>query len=309
MKNLFVAGSDPELMLVNTQGELVSAIGVVPGTKRRPRKVDGGAIQRDNVLCEINTDPATSARELITSISNVLQQAAKVVAPLRLVPQASANYPDKALRRREAKVFGCDPDYNAWPNEHGMLCLNIVPGDAAILPFRTAGGHFHIGYTPKSRELLENDYGKIAVVQMMDVFCGLFGVVVDDDPSSPARRKLYGKAGAHRPKPYGIEYRALGNFWIRSPRLVQAIYTLAEVAVQSALKGEQTKVSVLAGGPRKIQKMINESQVDDAREALLGPLADLLPRKIKDILEQEEPMQHLAPRDFYRTWRLVNVPI
>ncbi|HJS83041.1 MAG TPA: hypothetical protein VJ742_09440, partial [Nitrososphaera sp.] len=76
MEACFVAGADPELMLVNPKGELVSAIGKVPGTKKRPHKVVNGAIQHDNVMAEFNVAPANTSAELITHMAAVLGQLA-----------------------------------------------------------------------------------------------------------------------------------------------------------------------------------------------------------------------------------------
>jgi hypothetical protein len=38
------------------------------------------------------------------------------------------------------------------------------------------------------------------------------------------RRQLYGKAGAYRPKPYGMEYRVLSNVWLKNKSLQRWVY-------------------------------------------------------------------------------------
>lgn len=293
----FLVGADPELMLVNPQGELVSAIGRIPGTKRRPYRVPGGALQRDNVLAEINVDPSPSSEGFVKGLRQVLRALAARAAPNRLVPQAGADYPVRCLQHREARVFGCDPDYDAWE-----LRLNLSPSHAAALPFRSAGGHLHIGYLPETKELLTNDYGRIDVVRLLDVFVGLFGAAVDDDPSAAARRRLYGRAGAHRPKPYGVEYRAAGNFWIRSPELVEVTYQLAEIAVRLAHANRASEVVQEAGGPDRVCQTINEHQAKMAQEILLGPLREYLPGEIRRLLRLKHPLRRLAQKPFYTAW-------
>ncbi len=58
MEGCYVVGADPELMLVDSSGVLVSAIGIVPGTKEEPHPVSCGAVQHDNVNAEFNVEPS-----------------------------------------------------------------------------------------------------------------------------------------------------------------------------------------------------------------------------------------------------------
>ena len=55
----------------------------------------------------------------------------------------------------------------------------------------------------------------------MDLFLGCPSIILDKDNK---RRELYGKAGAYRNKPYGVEYRTLSNFWLTSSKLMQWVY-------------------------------------------------------------------------------------
>lgn len=297
MRGIFIAGSDPELMLLDPKGELVSAIGRVPGTKKRPYKVPGGAIQRDNVLLELNTNPAETSEEFISNLREVLVSAAKIAAPCNLTVRASAQYPEKQLRRREARVFGCDPDYNAW-----TLDRNMVPAEAQYQPFRSAGGHLHIGKTPEIADMLDDDYGKIAVVKMLDVFVGIPSLILDEDATSAARRSLYGKAGAHRPKPYGVEYRALGNFWVWSPKLVETVYQLADIAVRLTLAGESDKIFAQVGGETVVQDIINNSRHNEAGKLLNGVLAEYLPSRLVQSIVTKEASQDIWGKDLYQIW-------
>ncbi len=52
------------------------------------------------------------------------------------------------------------------------------------------------------------------------------------------RRGMYGKAGAFRPKPYGVEYRTLSNAWLSNDE---------RISIQSEidmLLGEETEYAV-----------------------------------------------------------------
>jgi hypothetical protein len=292
MESCFVAGADPELMIRSPKGELVSAIGLVPGTKKRPKKVKNGAVQRDNVMAEFNVTPARSSEEFKSNIRDVLSELSKIVHPNRLVVQASANFPESALQAAEAKVFGCDPDFDSW-----ALAMNRIDGTAAFSDFRSAGGHLHIGKRKGIEDMLEDPYGKVEVVKMLDVFVGIPSIFMDPDKTAPARRALYGKAGAHRPKPYGVEYRALGNFWVRSPALTDIVYALADVAVRLTADGKSGEI-IEEIGAEKIQETINQSKKMQAKKLFKG-----LSKYIgKDILGQISKLD--AKADLYESWGL-----
>jgi hypothetical protein len=60
------------------------------------------------------------------------------------------------------------------------------------------------------------------------MFLGLWSVINDPDTR---RRQLYGKAGAIRFKPYGIEYRTLSNFWLADPKLIEKVWDMTAFAI------------------------------------------------------------------------------
>jgi hypothetical protein len=254
-----MAGADPELMLVTQEGHLTSAIPLVPGTKEEPHEVSGGAVQVDNVMAEFNVNPSGTSGELKHNMREVLRELSAMVAPMRLVARASAEFPESELQDDAAKKFGCDPDFDAW-----TLLMNSIDGTAALENFRSAGGHFHVGMKEETREMLDDPYGKIEVVKMLDVFQGVVSVAIDHDKTAPKRRSLYGRAGSHRPKEYGVEYRALGNFWVQSPDLVQLMYELADRAVTLTLEEKSGEIIDAIGGD-VVRRVINKSDKKGAR--------------------------------------------
>ncbi|KKM73794.1 hypothetical protein LCGC14_1406820 [marine sediment metagenome] len=267
MEGCFVAGADPELMLLTPEGKLTSAIPIVPGTKEKPHKVSCGAVQHDNVMAEFNVNPSGTDDEFVHNMREVLRELSDMVTPHILIARASANFPKEALQDEIAQVFGCDPDFDSW-----TLQMNAIDGTAALETFRSAGGHFHIGEKAATKEMLQDPYGKVEVVKMLDIFQGIVSIAIDDDRTAPKRRKLYGRAGAHRPKDYGVEYRALGNFWVRSPVLVQMMYELADRAVALTLDGKSTEI-IKSIGEDEIQRVINESDKKAAKKIVTDFLA------------------------------------
>ena len=89
-------------------------------------------------------------------------------------------------------------------------------------------GHIHIGYD--NPEMSTN----IEIVKAMDLFLGVPSILLDTDTE---RRKLYGKAGAFRPKSYGVEYRTLSGFWIANDELIAWAFNNALEALKHVNNG------------------------------------------------------------------------
>lgn len=276
----FKLGSDPELMLCDAHtGALKSAIPVIEEGKGGGIPVGGdNSVIHDNVLLEFNTRPEKTEKKFVKTINTALIGINKLIAKenLKMLAQASDDFPEEELDCEEAKVFGCEPDYNAWTIRENRMSV-----DAAKSSFRSAGGHLHIGMPDKEGPLtaiLSKPMGKINVIRALDVFCGVTSVFIDKDPTSAKRRQLYGGAGAHRPKDYGVEYRALGNWWVSSPTHTKLVYQLTEVAL-SLLVTKKIDGLIEKIGQDRIIHTINESDIEEARKIFNGFIKPLLPKK------------------------------
>jgi hypothetical protein len=296
MEGCFIAGADPELMLLTPEGKLASAIELVPGTKEKPHAVSCGAVQHDNVMAEFNVNPSGTDDEFVHNMREVLRDLAAMVTPHTLVARASANFPKAVLDNDVAKVFGCDPDFDSW-----TLQMNSIDGTAAMETFRSAGGHFHIGEKDATKEMLQDPYGKVEVVKMLDIFQGIVSIAIDDDKTAPKRRALYGRAGAHRPKDYGVEYRALGNFWVRSPDLVQMMYELADRAVALTLDGKSTEI-IESIGETEIQRVINESDKKGAKKIVKDLLVGWIDSNTYSRILKASPITALKGTSLQAAW-------
>lgn len=205
-------GTDPEVFVVDkTTDEVMSAIGLIPGTKDEPFPISeqGHAIQTDNVMAEFCVPPATNAKDLHNSVLYCLTTINKML-PENMVTKvlASAHLDKKHLDNEQAQTFGCDPDYNAYSLTQNQSCDSNTN-------LRSAGGHIHIGYNNPNFE------DNIKIIQAMDLFLGLPSLFLDTDVE---RRIMYGKAGAFREKPYGVEYRVLSNFWIGALNKIEWVF-------------------------------------------------------------------------------------
>jgi len=201
IKNILI-GADPELFL-EKDGEIISAEGFIGGTKYEPIPIsdEGHAIQEDNVMVEFNIPASESAEDFITNINFVKDYLTVMVAlqGCKLNNDASAILDKKYLNTAQAKLFGCEPDYNVY-----LKAMNQPPKTGGQL--RTCGGHIHIGYDEPTQEVSEK------IIYAMDAVLGLESLLLDKDDR---RKEMYGKAGCFRFKSYGVEYRTLSNFWVK----------------------------------------------------------------------------------------------
>lgn len=213
-------GCDPEFF-VKYKGELISAHGLVKGTKEEPQVVKGGAVQVDGMALEFNTDPAATQEEFLLNIKTVLGEMRKLIpAKYSFAFQPVAEFGREliAAQPEKARELGCEPDFCAY-----TMDINTPPN--AEVPFRTASGHIHIG---TKTDLGESE--KAQLVVLCDIYLGLPSLFHDPDVK---RRDLYGKAGCFRNKPYGIEYRTLSNFWLQNTGYMSFYFNQAVKAAES----------------------------------------------------------------------------
>lgn len=211
-------GADPELFL-RKGGQFCSAYGLIPGTKIEPYPVEHGAVQVDGMAVEFNIDPAGSKDEFNYNIHTVLNQLRAMVPKEYQIENVSdVCFPQDYLKSQpeEAVRLGCDPDFNAYTG-------NVNPPPQEGGEMRTAAGHIHIGWENKAKESRVAHYEECCMLtKQLDYLLGIPSILLDRDGFR--RRKMYGQAGAFRPKPYGMEYRVLSNFWLKSDALMEWVY-------------------------------------------------------------------------------------
>lgn len=232
MTNMAITvGADPESFLKRA-GEFVSAHGLIPGTKAMPHKVENGAVQVDGMAVEFNIDPASSSEQFILHINTVMDQLRGMLEGYELTSEPVAHF-DKAYMRaqpEEALELGCEADYDAY-NEGAP---NPRPnGDN---PFRTAGGHVHVGWaTDVPVDDPEHVEASIMLCRELDYYLGVPSLFWDRDDM---RREMYGNPGAFRPKSYGVEYRSLSNAWIKDERLMTFVFNQVQRAFHNLVEGK-----------------------------------------------------------------------
>jgi hypothetical protein len=267
---LLKVGADVEVFLRDYDGRPVPVCGLIGGTKDEPMPVisKGYALQEDNVALEYNIPAAANRYEFVYSLMRISEEIMDRTKKLGLSPaiEASMRFDPKQLESDQAKVFGCDPDYNVWEQK-----VNEKPSahpDSATL--RTAGGHIHLsflvdGEVPKHPD---NIAEMEVMVMAMDIFLGVPFSLIDTDKE---RRKMYGKAGAFRPKTYGdaggVEYRVLSPYWTKTPEMMAYTYKQVERAVEACNKYNTPRATFLHY-KESVYKAINNGDREHAHYLL-----------------------------------------
>lgn len=219
-------GADPEFF-VRRRSHFISAHPYPLGTKKRPMATQHGHIQVDGIALECNVKPAASSAEFLSNIKNVLgdmtTELHKYEPEAEIVARPSIFMGNVRLGSMPvyATRLGCEPDFDGWDGRK-----NPTPDPRS--PFRTASGHIHVGWTKHKSVSDPEHFGDCCrLACQLDYYLGMPSLLWDDDTR---RRSLYGRAGAFRPKSYGMEYRVLSNAWLRTDKLIEWVFTAARNA-------------------------------------------------------------------------------
>lgn len=231
---LLQVGADVEEFLYDPIKRIPTpVIGLIGGTKEAPMPVlesvdKGFALQEDNVALEYNIPPAGSVGAFVSNLMEIRKEIQQRVHALGLAPAITASmaFTEDQLRHPQAQRFGCEPDFNVWERK-----INEPPSASeASKTLRTAGGHIHVSFTVDGKPVNEDDHQieMELVVMALDLYLGVPFALLDPDTK---RSQMYGRAGAFRPKPYGIEYRVLSNYWTTTPELMMYTFSQIETAI------------------------------------------------------------------------------
>jgi hypothetical protein len=160
---------------------------------------------------------------------------------LGILCSASQEVPESELQSKEARMFGCDIDYNVYtqkPNEKP---------NGKDTNLRSAGFHIHVGYKNPNIET------NLQIIKYLDAYVGLPSLLEDSDAK---RRILYGKAGSFRVCPYGCEYRTLSSAMMRNEVLLRFIWDQIHKGLQALEMGK------LLPTEEEVINAINNSDVE-----------------------------------------------
>ena len=268
----FTIGADPEVFVIDTKTKrFIGAHGMITGTKRHPTYLPGTMCQGqvDGMALEFNTPPTSWSDAFSRSVSRGKKGLNSSIEHngMRIVVQPTVEFDDEEWERAPevAKILGCEHDYCAW----GGIYVNKPPN--ANVSFRTGAGHIHTGwgkgfdFTDEFKEICA------ALVREQDSLNGVASLLYDQDTK---RRELYGKAGAFRPKNYGVEYRTLSNSWVRNKALSEYVARRTFQAVRNMMNGNLIQTP-------EVEEIINSNRVEDAKYFLNHHSITLPPGKYR----------------------------
>jgi Phage phiEco32-like COOH.NH2 ligase-type 2 len=288
IKDMFISfGSDPEFFfakktMLGKVGKVVGAEKIVPEggvngfIAELNKETDEwklasgktGGIIIDGVQAEMNPKPDTCRQRMGGELSRMFKLIARLMKENNVVINWDVNVrvPVREMQSLSPKSrqFGCSPSLNAYDEK-------VELPDAETYPFRSAGGHIHVGHyyqTGKDpmRDLLKGpnaDYKKM--VKVMDIIVGNTSVLLDRDDGEIQRRTCYGRAGEYRVQPHGLEYRVLGNFWLKNFILTSMVFGLTRLAFGFIENKKAAKELIAAVNESDIRKAINENDFELAQ--------------------------------------------
>jgi len=249
IESSYTFGADPEVFLHDNM-QVISAIDKIGGTKTNPRLLPSGiALQEDNVLAEFNIPPVNNleawCRYVKLGLFEVREQARYSKLNIRI--SSFEVLEENQFLDERAVIAGCEPDFNIYTQ-----AINPKPA-LENTKARSAGGHIHFGYDTSHIKTS-------AVIQWADCLLGLWNTMYEPFGK---RRSLYGKAGCFRPKPYGVEYRTISNFWLQSDQFIEDAYLRSRRVMALATKiGRPENVDIHM---QPIEKIINDPNTPFSR--------------------------------------------
>jgi hypothetical protein len=249
-------GADPETFICD-ENEIVSAEGLTDGgTKKDPKKISefGHAIQEDGIMFEYNIPPCKTEDEWVNAHRTCIDYL-DILAGIHgysLSNAVSGFVNKKYLKSLQATTFGCEPDFNVYEKS-----VNEPPSSNTNL--RCAGGHVAFGYDNPDFSISEK------IVKSFDMFVTLPALFKDNDTR---RRELYGKAGSFRVKDFGVECRALSNFWIKSEENMRWVYRQSIKAIETVLNNEIDELIDLYS--EQVREAIDTANLELATKLLIN---------------------------------------
>lgn len=195
-RNIKHIGIELELAVMNETNVPHVAGRYINATKEEPLDIDGNLIHKDASMVEIAMRPAKSAEELEAIYHEALAATVALLPDnVHLLAQPAVVYSEPELTLDPyASVMGCSISSNVYG----------LPGSGEEYKDNTRYSGMHVNIEVDDADELD--------AFKLDSVLGLYSVANWESEHAgqiQKRRSHYGKAGEHRIKEFGIEYRTL----------------------------------------------------------------------------------------------------
>lgn len=229
-------GSDLEMFITDHNDNLQSAIGVFGGTKKEPKYIGELCyIQEDNILVEANIPPVTTFEDFYKYIKYIKSYINQNHPEYKLKYSSSEIAPLNLLLNEKAREFGCEPVLIVDYNKDGDITPDNEFDEGIELKRqsnkRTGGYHIHIGYENPTQEISR----EIVKLFEKNVTLQLLKEDIDDHD----RREFYGKCGEYRIKPYGLECRSVGSYFLKDETTIRKVWDGVQKTITEFNNGER----------------------------------------------------------------------
>ncbi len=221
-------GCDPELFVINGDGNPISCHEFTPGTKDKPHRLTVGAVQRDGLAMEFNPDPAKTRDEFDYNVGRTLSDILAYLpsgCKLSFRPAITFDPWYFDMLPETVKELGCSPDYNAY-----SMLVNPPPDTSPHPTLRTASGHMQTGFLGDKTVDKEDPEHFKSCAYAINAYDKAYGNIKGRIDGDTTRQSLYGKLGAFRPTVFGVEHRVPSCAWVEYPRLWGFMFDLYEAA-------------------------------------------------------------------------------
>lgn len=250
-------GCDPEFFFTK-KGKVIGSEKILTKKDNAVHAPGIGKIICDGVQAEINCNSNVCRQILRSHLSTTF---GALYRELEKHPDVKVHFGTtvKVTKRHlnslsdKSKNFGCLPSRSAASGKEESITM-----DASTYLYRSAGGHIHLGTTVAvpARVFKKPDQ----LVNLLDIIVGNTCVLIDRDQGNIERRKVYGKAGEYRLPSYGLEYRTLSNFWLRSYPLMSLVMNLCRTAV--SIQAQSNRLHDYA------KMFFSEINIEEVRQAI-----------------------------------------
>lgn len=220
-KKIETIGSDPEVFIYDLENkEYISGEGIVNGNKEAPFYPNNGdiGIQKDNVMVEFNIPPSTTADDFSKNLQKGLDLIKNIIGNnIEIRIESHAVFPEKLIGTKQFEEFGCSDDFDAYSLDFATV-HEIKTTD------RFCGGHVHLGFEKPTEDEILN------TVRAMDLYLAIPMMIFE---GKSLRSQYYGTPGRFRIKPYGLEYRTLSNYWLKTDKLRKFVFDQSVLAFEN----------------------------------------------------------------------------